>query len=218
MAPIALYPDALVAQILAGSTYPTQIVEADRWMQQNSSLKGEDLAKAVDPQPWDESVKALTQFPSVLDNMSKNLSWTSALGDAYFNQQQDVMKAVQELRRKAKDAGNLENHSATDGHHPGHRGARRLSLSSLPIPESSTFPLTTRQSCTALRCQSIPATAARTWPPRPSSSFRRRNDGWSGHQWRGMLRLGMEFLELQLARRQRDTRTATFMYPGATCL
>jgi Protein of unknown function (DUF3300) len=108
VAPIALYPDALVAQILAGSTYPTQIVEADRWMQQNSSLKGDDLAKAVDQQSWDASVKALTQFPSVLDNMSKNLSWTSALGDAYFNQQQDVMNAVQELRRKAKDAGNLK--------------------------------------------------------------------------------------------------------------
>ncbi len=108
VAPIALYPDALVAQILAGSTYPTQIVEADRWMQQNANLKGEDLAKAVDTQPWDESVKALTQFPSVLDNMSKNLTWTSALGDAYFNQQQDVMTAVQDLRRKAKDAGNLK--------------------------------------------------------------------------------------------------------------
>jgi hypothetical protein len=108
VAPIALYPDALVAQILAGSTYPTQIVEADRWMQQNANLKGEDLGKAVDTQPWDESVKALTQFPSVLDNMSKNLSWTSALGDAYFNQQQDVMTAVQDLRRKAKDAGNLK--------------------------------------------------------------------------------------------------------------
>jgi hypothetical protein len=108
VAPIALYPDALVAQILAGSTYPTQIVEADRWMQQNVKLKGDDLAKAVDQQPWDASVKALTQFPSVLDNMSNNLSWTSALGDAYFNQQQDVMNAVQELRRKAKDAGNLK--------------------------------------------------------------------------------------------------------------
>ncbi len=108
VAPIALYPDALVAQILAGSTFPTQIVEADRWLQQNSSLKGDDLAKAVDKQAWDASVKALTQFPSVLDNMSKNLSWTSALGDAYFNQQQDVMNAVQELRRKAKDAGNLK--------------------------------------------------------------------------------------------------------------
>jgi hypothetical protein len=108
VAPIALYPDALVAQILAGSTYPTQIVEADRWLQQNASLKADGLAKAVDQQSWDASVKALTQFPSVLDNMSKNLSWTSALGDAYFNQQQDVMNAVQELRRKAKDAGNLK--------------------------------------------------------------------------------------------------------------
>src|SRR5277367_6189026 len=108
VAPIALYPDALVAQILAGSTYPTQIVEADRWLQQNASLKGDDLAKAVDQQSWDASVKALTQFPSVLDNMSKNLSWTSALGDAYFNQQQDVMNAVQEMRRKAKDSGNLK--------------------------------------------------------------------------------------------------------------
>jgi len=73
LAPIALYPDELVAQILAGS-YPTQIVEADRWMEQNSNLKGEDLAEAVDKQQWDESVKALTQFPAVLDNMSKNLS------------------------------------------------------------------------------------------------------------------------------------------------
>jgi hypothetical protein len=108
VAPIALYPDALVAQILAGATYPTQIVEADRWVKQNSKLQGEDLAKAVDKQAWDESVKALTQFPSVLDNMSKNLSWTSALGDAYFNEPQNVMAEVQRLRRQAKDAGNLK--------------------------------------------------------------------------------------------------------------
>ena len=108
MAPIALYPDALVAQILAGSTYPTQVVEADRWVKQNSSLKGEALAKAVDQQPWDVSIKALTQFPSVLDNMSTNLSWTSALGDAYFNEQQEVMATVQKLRRQAKNAGNLK--------------------------------------------------------------------------------------------------------------
>jgi hypothetical protein len=108
LAPIALYPDALVAQILAGSTYPTQIVEADRWMGQNSTLQGEDLAKAVDKQPWDESVKALTQFPAVLDNMSKNLSWTSALGDAYFNDQAGVTATVQKLRLQAKNAGNLK--------------------------------------------------------------------------------------------------------------
>ena len=107
VAPIALYPDALVAQILAGSTYPTQIVEADRWLQQNSNLKGDQLMAAVNNQPWDPSVKALTQFPSVLDNMSQNLSWTSSLGDAYYNFQQDVMNAVQSMRAKAQAAGNL---------------------------------------------------------------------------------------------------------------
>ena len=108
VAPIALYPDALVAQILAGATYPTQIVEADRWLEQNSSLKGEELGNAVNAQPWDESVKALTQFPSVLDNMSKNLSWTSALGDAYFNEQEAVTAMVQKLRKQALAAGNLK--------------------------------------------------------------------------------------------------------------
>ena len=107
VAPIALYPDALVAQILAASTYPTEIVEADRWMQSHSNLKGENLAGEVDKQSWDPSVKALTQFPSVLQNMDKNLSWTSSLGDAYANQQQDVMDAVQEMRQQAKKAGHL---------------------------------------------------------------------------------------------------------------
>src|SRR5207302_5732332 len=91
VAPIALYPDALVAQILAASTYPTEIVAADRWMQGNAALKGQDLAKAVDQQSWDPSVKALTQFPSMLANLDKNLSWTSALGDAYVSQQQAIM-------------------------------------------------------------------------------------------------------------------------------
>src|SRR5258708_8535701 len=88
VAPIALYPDALVAQILAAATYPDQIVEADRWLQQHTDLKGEQLGKEVDKQPWDPSVKALVEFPSVLANMDKNLSWTSSLGDAYVNQQQ----------------------------------------------------------------------------------------------------------------------------------
>jgi uncharacterized membrane protein YgcG len=107
VAPIALYPDALVAQILAASTYPTEIVEADRWMQSHSNLKGEELAKEVDKQPWDPSVMALTQFPSVLENMDKNLSWTSSLGDAYANRQQDVMDAVQAMRQQARKAGHL---------------------------------------------------------------------------------------------------------------
>jgi len=108
VAPIALYPDALVSQILAASTYPTEIVEADRWVQEHSNLKEKDLANAVDQQPWDPSIKALTQFPSVLANMDKNLSWTSAVGEAYVNQSADVMDAVQVMRARATVAGNLK--------------------------------------------------------------------------------------------------------------
>src|SRR6266481_1187408 len=107
VAPIALYPDALVAQVLAASTYPTQIVEAERWMQGHANLKGEELAKEVDKQDWDPSVKALAQFPSVLENMDKNLSWTSSLGEAYVTQPQDVTDAVQTLREEARKAGQL---------------------------------------------------------------------------------------------------------------
>jgi uncharacterized membrane protein YgcG len=108
VAPIALYPDSLVAQILAASTFPEQVVEADRWVQANPDLKGEALGQAVDQQPWDPSVKALTAFPSVLGNMDKNLAWTSSLGDAYYNQQQDVMDAIQVMRQRAQEAGNLK--------------------------------------------------------------------------------------------------------------
>jgi hypothetical protein len=108
VAPIALYPDALVGQILAGATYPTQVVEAARWIQANSGLKGEQLAAEADKQPWDPSIKGLTQFPSVLENMNQNLSWTSALGDAYFNDPQNVMRAIQALRAEAKKAGTLK--------------------------------------------------------------------------------------------------------------
>ena len=107
VAPIALYPDALVAQILAAAAYPTQIVEAERFLEQNPNLKGKELGDAVDQQDWDPSVKALTQFPSVLANMNKDLSWTSELGDANYNQQSDVMSAIQFMRQKAQQAGNL---------------------------------------------------------------------------------------------------------------
>jgi hypothetical protein len=107
VAPIALYPDALVAQILAASTYPTEIVEADRWIERHSDLKGEKLAKEVDKQDWDPSVKALAQFPSVLENMDKNLSWTSSLGEAYANEPENVTNAVQEMRQQAQKAGHL---------------------------------------------------------------------------------------------------------------
>jgi hypothetical protein len=111
VAPIALYPDALVAQILGAATFPDQIPVANNWLQQNKNLTGTSLMQAVDKQTWDPSVKALTQFPSVLENLAKNLSWTSALGETYHTQAADVMTAVQTLRAKAKAAGNLKSGS-----------------------------------------------------------------------------------------------------------
>lgn len=108
VAPIALYPDSLVAQILAASTFPSELVDAEDWLKANPNLSGSDLGAQVDQQPWDPSVKALVPFPSVLANLSSNLGWTSELGDAYYNQQEDVMKAVQEMRKQAKKAGNLK--------------------------------------------------------------------------------------------------------------
>jgi len=111
LAPIALYPDSLVAQILTASTFPDQVAVADYWLQQNKSLTGSTLMQAVDKQSWDPSVKALTQFPSVLDNMAKNLAWTSSVGEAYHNQQSDVMTAIQTLRAQAKAKGTLQSSS-----------------------------------------------------------------------------------------------------------
>jgi hypothetical protein len=108
VAPIALYTDSLVAQVLGASTFPDQIATAASWLQQNSSLTGKKLMEAVNEQPWDPSVKALTQFPSVLGNLAANLSWTSALGEAYHTQAADVMTAIQVLRAKALAAGNLK--------------------------------------------------------------------------------------------------------------
>lgn len=108
VAPIALFPDNLLAQVLAASTFPDQITAAYQWLQQNSSLKGAQLMQTVDQQPWDASVKGLTQFPDVLQQMATNLSWTSSLGDAYFNIPQSVMNAVQVMRQRAYDAGNLK--------------------------------------------------------------------------------------------------------------
>jgi len=108
VAPIALYPDALVAQILSASTFPDQVALAQNWLLQHKGLSGSKLTKEVEKESWDPAVKALTAFPSVLDNMAKNLAWTSELGEAYHTQPKDVMQAVQELRAKAKAAGNLK--------------------------------------------------------------------------------------------------------------
>jgi len=107
LAPIALYPDALLAQILMASTYPLEVVMADRWVKQNKALTGDKLKEAADKQPWDPSVKALVIFPDLLSTMTEKLDWTEKLGAAFLAQQTDVMDTVQSLRRKAYEAGNL---------------------------------------------------------------------------------------------------------------
>ena len=102
VSPIALYPDALLSEILMASTYPLEIIEADRWVAANKNLKGDTLKAAVDQQSWDDSVRSLVATPDVLDMMSQKLSWTQQLGDAVLAQQPDVMDAVQRLRTKAQ--------------------------------------------------------------------------------------------------------------------
>ncbi len=108
LAPIALYPDALLAQILMAATYPLEVVEAGRWAKSNPSVKGDALTNALQQQNWDPSVKSLVAVPNVLQMMSDKLDWTQKLGDAFLGQQQQVMSTVQNLRAKAQAAGNLK--------------------------------------------------------------------------------------------------------------
>jgi Protein of unknown function (DUF3300) len=107
VAPIALYPDELVAQVLTAAEYPYEISEANRWLGMHPGLPNQQLATEVDQQAWDPSVKALTAFPSVVANMDVNLPWTVELGRAYSSQPRNVLDAVQVMRRRAEDAGNL---------------------------------------------------------------------------------------------------------------
>ena len=108
LAPIALYPDALLSQVLMAATYPLEVVEAARWSQANPNLKGDAAVAAVKDKSWDVSVKSLTAFPQTLQMMSNQLDWTQKLGDAMIGQQKDVATAVQRLRAKAQAAGNLK--------------------------------------------------------------------------------------------------------------
>ena len=108
VAPLALYPDGLLSQILVASTYPLEVVECSRWLQKNSKLKEKELTAAVGKQDWDASVQALVLFPDVLKRMDENLDWTTDLGNAFLAQQSDVMDAVQRLRKKAQSAGALK--------------------------------------------------------------------------------------------------------------
>ena len=107
VAPIALYPDALIAQILMAATYPLDVVQANRWLGDQEGVEGEALQSAVDSETWDDSVKALVFFPSVLQFMSDNLDWTQDLGDAVLAQQGDVTETIQRLRGEADEAGAL---------------------------------------------------------------------------------------------------------------
>jgi hypothetical protein len=108
VAPIALHPDALFSQILMASTYPLEVVAADRWVKSNPGLKGQALEDALQAQPWDPSVKSLTVFPQVLTMMSEKIDWTQKLGDAFLAQQKDVLAAAQTLRNKAAQQGSLK--------------------------------------------------------------------------------------------------------------
>src|SRR5580700_10030073 len=114
VSPVALYPDALLAQIFAAATYPDQIPDAAHWADQHHYLTGQALADAIqaDQLPWDPSVQALLPFPSVLDMMASDMPWTTAIGNAFLAQQQDVMNAVQQERVKAQQFGYLRSNGA----------------------------------------------------------------------------------------------------------
>src|SRR5205823_2484453 len=108
VAPIALYPDPLLAQTLAASTYPLEIIQLQQWMDRNKNLQGKALADAVAKQPWDPSIQSLVEFPDVVQRMAGNVQWTTDLGNAFLAQQSDVMDAVQRMRAKAQGTGNLK--------------------------------------------------------------------------------------------------------------
>src|SRR5512137_2948169 len=108
LAPVALYPDDVLAPILMASTYPLEVVQAERWAKQNKSLKGDAMKAELEKQSWDNSVKSLVAFPDVLTMMSEKLDWTQKLGDAFLEQEKQVMDTVQKLRQKANEAGNLK--------------------------------------------------------------------------------------------------------------
>src|SRR5215471_4725690 len=107
VAPIALYPDPLVSQILVASTYPIELVEAYQWLQRNPGLKGQALTEAAQEQNWDPSIQALLIFPDIIQRLNEDVRWTTSLGNAFLAQEADVMSAIQRMRLKAQQAGKL---------------------------------------------------------------------------------------------------------------
>src|ERR1035437_7812430 len=123
VAPIALYPDELVSQILVASTYPLEIVQAYQWLQQHPALKGQELTTAAQQQNWDPSIQAMVVFPDVLKRMNQDVTWTTNLGNAFLANQAGVMDEIQKMRSKAEDAGKLSStpqqtvtNTTEDGH------------------------------------------------------------------------------------------------------
>lgn len=108
VAPIALYPDPMLAQVLAASTYPLELIQLQQWLAKNPKLKDKALVDAVSKQPWDPSIQAMAALPEVVKRLADDIQWTTELGNAFLAQQSDVMEAVQRMRKKAKDAGNLK--------------------------------------------------------------------------------------------------------------
>ena len=117
VAPVALYPDPLLGQVLAASTYPLELVQAQQWLQQNSNLRGEQLMNAARQQNWDPSVAALVAFPDVLATLTRDVQWTTDLGNAFLAQQNDVMSAVQRMRLRAMQNGKLQSNAAAERDH-----------------------------------------------------------------------------------------------------
>jgi Protein of unknown function (DUF3300) len=138
VAPIALYPDTLLSEVLMASTYPLEVVQAERWLNANSGLKGDRLKEAVDKQPWDESIKSLIATPSVLEMMNSKIDWTQKLGNAAIDQQADVMDAIQRLRAKAQANNKLQTTEQQKVVLRRSKGGK-LSPSSRPIPTRSMF-------------------------------------------------------------------------------
>src|SRR4030095_16640363 len=113
VAPIALYPDSLLAQTLAASTYPLEVIQLQQWMQKNQNLQGQALAAAVAKQTWDTRVQGRVAYPDVVTRMADNIQWTTDLGNAFLAQQSDVMSAVQRMRAKAQGTANLKTSAQT---------------------------------------------------------------------------------------------------------
>src|ERR1700752_3471151 len=108
VAPIALYPDPLLSQTLVASTYPLEIIQLQQWLEKNKNLKDKALVDAVSKQPWDPRVQAMAALPDVVNRLAHDIQWTTDLGNAFLAQQSDVMDAVQRMRKKAQDNGNLK--------------------------------------------------------------------------------------------------------------